>query len=168
LMVSEYQDQFDRYVRDGHKAFHEGNLEKATTLLKQANAIFPRHTHTLFLLGRALGKKGAYGEALEYLDEYIQLKPYNADAYIIAGYCYYALDNFPLAIEYFNRSLNIRKDNPQALYNIIRIYLKQGKRKEARQLFDELEMLRPGHPRVEDLRKVFPAEKVQVIQSSSD
>ncbi|MBI40296.1 MAG: hypothetical protein CMF59_11900 [Leptospiraceae bacterium] len=167
LMVSEYQDQFDRYVRDGHKAFHEGNLEKATSLLKQANAIFPRHTHTLFLLGRALGKKGAYGEALEYLDEYIQLKPYNADAYIIAGYCYYALDNFPLAIEYFNRSLNIRKDNPQALYNIIRIYLKQDKKKEAQQLFQELDMLRPGHPRIEELRKVFPPDKVQVIQQQS-
>lgn len=164
LMVSEYQDQFDRYVRDGHKAFHEGNLEKATTLLKQANAIFPRHTHTLFLLGRALGKKGAYGEALEYLDEYIQLKPYNADAYIITGFCYYGLGNHPLALENFNRSLNIRKDNPQALYNIIRIFLKQGRRQEARQLFDELEMLRPGHHRVEDLRKVFPQEKLTVVQ----
>lgn len=164
LMVSEYQDQFDRYVRDGHKAFHEGSLEKATSLLKQANAIFPRHTHTLFLLGRALGKKGEYQEALKYLDDYILLKPYNADAYIIAGYCYYCLGNYPLAIENFNRSLNIRKDNPQAIYNIIRIYLKQGKRSEAVQLFNELKMLRPGHPRVEELSAIFPPEKPRIIE----
>lgn len=165
LMVSEYQDQFDKFVREGHRSFQEGNLEKATSLLRQAHAIFPKHTHTLFLLGRALGKKGNYEEALEFLIEYLQLKPYNADAYIIAGYCYYALGNDALAIEYFNRSMNIRKNNPQALYNMIRIHLKHGKKAEARALFDELVVLRPGHPRVEELRTIFPEEKKPMIQN---
>ncbi|MCB1170028.1 MAG: SpoIIE family protein phosphatase [Leptospiraceae bacterium] len=164
LMVSEYQDQFDRYVREGHRAFHEGKLEKATSLLKQAHAIFPKHTHTLFLLGRALGKKGEFEEALEYLVEYLQLKPYNADAYIIAGYCYYMLGNDALAIEYFNRSLNIRKGNPQALYNLIRIFLKQENMAEAKSLFEELVVQRPEHPRVQELRKIFPEEKPSAVE----
>ncbi|MCB1139494.1 MAG: SpoIIE family protein phosphatase [Leptospiraceae bacterium] len=164
LMVSEYQDQFDRYVREGHRAFHEGKLEKAVSLLKQAHAIFPKHTHTLFLLGRALGKKGEFEEALEYLVEYLQLKPYNADAYIIAGYCYYMQGNDALAIEYFNRSLNIRKGNPQALYNLIRIFLKQENKVEAKSLFEELVVQRPEHPRVQELRKIFPEEKPSVIE----
>ncbi|MCB1306158.1 MAG: SpoIIE family protein phosphatase, partial [Leptospiraceae bacterium] len=155
LMVSEYQDQFDRYVRDGYHAFVAGNLDTACSKLKQAHAIFPKHTHTLFLLGRALGKKGEYEEALQYLDEYILLKPYNADAYIIAGYCYYSMGNYPLAIESFNRSLNIRANNPQALYNLIRIYRVLGDEKEARSKFKELESIRPGHPRVEQMRPLF-------------
>lgn len=148
LMVSEQQGQFDSLVVKSRQSYHKGNLEEATGYLQKAISIFPRHTHTLFNLGRYLARTGHYPEAIGHLTHYIELKPYNADAYIILGYCHYKSGNLSVAVEDFNRSLSLRQNNPTALYNLTRIYLKLGKLQEAEQTFTQLQLLRPEDERV--------------------
>ncbi len=127
------------------RSYHSGQVSQACNLLKKAISIFPRQTSALFLLGKYLALDGKYEEAVEYLRQYNDLKPYNADSYRILGYCYYRLGNLESASEQFKRALGLRWENPSVLYNQTLVLLQLRQYEEAQKLFDYFEHTNPGH-----------------------
>ncbi|MCE9600044.1 MAG: SpoIIE family protein phosphatase [Spirochaetia bacterium] len=152
VMLSERLDEFNDTMKDARRAYDSGNVQEACVLLKQAISIFPRQTNALFLLGKYLALDGNFEDSLEYLRQYNLLKPYNADAFRIMGYCSYKLGNLETASEMFKRSLGLRWENPSVLYNQVQTLIKLQHLDEARKLFDYFEQFSPGHPLVGKLR----------------
>ncbi|MCS6983832.1 MAG: SpoIIE family protein phosphatase [Leptospiraceae bacterium] len=155
VSLSERVSEFDHLVYEARRLWNEGNRHAACQKLREAIQIFPRHTNTLFLLGKYLALTGQYQEATEYLTSYTMLKPYNADAYTLLAYCAYHLGYLEKAVEELKRSLSLRTENPSALYNLVKVYLAMGKHDEAYHTFSALEFLRPQNPRVIALRKKY-------------
>ena len=155
IMLSEREEEFNEMVREARRKNHAGNLAEACETLRAAIQIFPRHTPSLFLLGKYLFQARQFSEAADVLAQYNALKPYNADSYTILAECAYLSDNVPLAIDHIKRSLSLRVENPGALYLAARVYDSAGQREEAIQAFRELEHLRPADHRTAELRELL-------------
>lgn len=155
MMLSEREDEFNAMVRDARKKHNDGQVTEACELLREATKIFPRHTPSLFLLGKYLFQARRFGEASDYLNQYNALKPYNADSYTILAECALLTNNVPLAVDHVKRSLSLRSENPGALYLAARIYDSVGRREEAIEAFRELEHLRPRDHRTAEIRDLL-------------
>ncbi len=155
IMLSEREAEFNELVRTARRRHNEGDLIAACEILKEAAAIFPRHTQTLFLLGKYHFQAELFTTAIDYLHQYNALKPYNADSYTILSECAWRLGNPGLAVEHFKRSLSLRPENPGALYLAARIYHDEDRMDEAREAFRELEQLRPHDHRTKELRSLL-------------
>ncbi|MCR9143136.1 MAG: SpoIIE family protein phosphatase [bacterium] len=155
MVLSEREEEFNAMVREARKKHNDGQLEEACELLREATQIFPRHTPSLFLLGKYLFQARRFGEAADYLNQYNALKPYNADSYTILAECALLTKNVPLAIDHVKRSLSLRPENPGALYLAARIYDSVGRREEALEAFRELEHLRPRDHRTAEIRDLL-------------
>ncbi|MCB1199221.1 MAG: tetratricopeptide repeat protein [Leptospiraceae bacterium] len=104
-------------------------------------------------MGRFLTRNKQYEDAIDYLNQYNVLKPYNADAYTILAVCEFRIGNIEKAYDELKRSLSLRNDNPSALYNLVKVQMALGQNNEAHSSFAALEFLRPNHPRVQALKK---------------
>ena len=162
ITLSERVEEFEKLINRARAEHNSGNLNRACAALRSAIEIFPRHTNTLFLLGKYLARSGKYEEAAEYLYQYTGLKPYNADALTILAYCSYKLKRFEKAKEELKRSLSLRSENPSALYNLIKVHIKLAEFNEAENVLSALEFLRPKHPKVSILR-----QRIEVAKSRS-
>lgn len=159
IMVSERLEEFTAYSRNAHLLFNQRDIRGACSELRRAISIFPRHTTTLFLLGKYLAMDGQYDEAAGYLLAYNELKPYNADAYTILGYCSYQMKNYPIAADHFKRSISIRSENPSALFNLARTQIRMGQTGAAEGTIRDLEGVRPGYPHLSRLKRILEAGK---------
>ena len=155
IVLSEREGEFNDLIRDARKKHNAGEVDAACEILRHAITIFPRHTPSLFLLGKYLFQARRFGEATEYLNQYNALKPYNADSYTILAECALLTGNVPLAIDHIKRSLSLRTENPGALYLAARVYDSVGRRAEALEAFHELEHLRPRDHRTEEIRDLL-------------
>jgi serine phosphatase RsbU (regulator of sigma subunit) len=167
ITLSERVEEFEKLINRARAEHNSGNLNRACAALRSAIEIFPRHTNTLFLLGKYLARSGKYEEAAEYLYQYTGLKPYNADALTIVAYCSYKLIRFEKAKEELKRSLSLRSENPSALYNLIKVHIKLAEFEEAENVLSALEFLRPKHPKVSILRQRIEAAKNRAKDDSS-
>ncbi len=155
IMLSERQDEFNECLKQARTFYNARNYSKACERLKHATSIFPRHTSTLYMLGKYLALSGSYKEAIDYLYQYNILNPYNADSFTILAYCAYKLGNYQKAHDELKRSLSLRSENPAALYNLIRVHLKMGRLDEARNIYSALEYLKPHNEKVQKLKEVL-------------
>ncbi len=155
VSLSERVQEFEELVFKARTAWNNKEKQKACSLLREAIAIFPRHTNTLFLLGKYLALNAEYNDAAEYLQQYILLKPYNADAYTLTAYCSFHLGNYEKALDELKRSLSLRSENPSALYNMVRVYLALNRQEDARTTLSALEFLRPNNDKVKALKKKY-------------
>lgn len=159
ITLSERVQEFEKLINRARAEHNSGNLNRACAALRSAIEIFPRHTNTLFLLGKYLARSGKYEEAADYLYQYTGLKPYNADALTILAYCSYKLKRFEKAKEELKRSLSLRSENPSALYNLVKVHIKLAEFVDAENVLSALEFLRTKHPKVALLR-----EKIQIAK----
>lgn len=155
MVLSEREEEFNDLVREARRIHNDGQVTEACEILREATTIFPRHTPSLFLLGKYLFQAQRFGEATDYLNQYNALKPYNADSYTILAECALLSKNAPLAIDHIKRSLSLRTENPGALYLAARVYDSVGRREEALEAFRELEHLRPRDHRTEEIRDLL-------------
>jgi tetratricopeptide (TPR) repeat protein len=61
------------------------------------------------------------------------------------GKFYFLSGNYSEALEHFNRTLSMNKNNSEALYNIGLIYEHQHLREEAQKMFERALALNPGY-----------------------
>ena len=159
LMLSERLPEFESNLKAAKDAYQNGNLDEACEILKKAADIFPRHADTLYLMGKFLTRNKKYKEALGYLQKYIELKPYDANAYTILAHCFFKLGNFQKAQDESKRSLSLKSNNPSALYSLIQVYIALGKIDDARNVYSALEFLKPADKRVSKLRLKLKLEE---------
>ncbi len=158
IMVSERLEEFNGYSRSARAHFNRRDIRGACSELRRAISIFPRHTTTLFLLGKYLAMDKQYEEAAGYLQAYNELKPYNADAYTILGFCSYQMKNYPIAADHFKRSISIRSENPSALFNLARTQIRMGHHEEAKGTVRDLEGVRPAYAHLAKLKRILDVQ----------
>ena len=120
----------------------------------------------LLLLGEEYLAEGKYEEAIEIYKEIVKkepLMPTLAKACNDCGAAYASLEQYEMAIGFFNAALNLREylmdEGISTCYNIGQIYRIMGDDEKAEQYFKRGDMTKQEHKRRdEEARRIFSAE----------
>jgi len=130
-----------------------GRPQEAVPQLREALRLDPTRTdvagalvHILQDQSQTVIDSGDLGKALTLLNEARGYAPDNADLQFGFGMLALRLSLQQDAIEAFQRTLQLRKSDPLALYNLGRAFMGLSKFDDARQQFEEYVNLRPGDP----------------------
>jgi Tfp pilus assembly protein PilF len=141
-------------------------LPDVVKLLRRAAQLRPNDEETQVALGNAhldLGQinkdKEAYKTARDFYAKALSLNPGNADVQNDLGLTYFLSDppEYDRAIAEFQKALKIKTDHEKALENLVRVYLAQGKTKEAEEHLKRLKTVNPQN----DFLTEFEAQLAQ-------
>jgi len=88
-----------------------------------------------------LAEAGRHEEALEYIQEYLNLSPNNAEALNDAGAILHCLNRSDEAVEYLVKARNLQPDSAEIMWNLSETYLAVGKAAEAMKLLDDMKRM---------------------------
>ena len=103
-----------------------GNLDTASTLLKEAILLKPEYAEAYNTLGGVLQNQGKFNEAEEIYRNGLTLKPDHAETYNNLGTLLKKQNRFDEAIANYKRAISIRPDYAEAYYNLANSYKEQG------------------------------------------
>ena len=129
--VSPHLEEYKTFVSEAERHYRAKNYSLACDALIKANEILPRDLWTLFSLGKFYAKNKEYENAIKFLEEYNNLKTYNADACLIMGYCYFKLSQYEKAEEKLHSSISLRAENIPAMFNLAKTQLRLQKKEDA-------------------------------------
>jgi len=120
----------------------------------------------LLLLGEEYLAEGKYEEAIEVYKEIVKKEPIlptMAKACNDCGAAYASLEQYEMAIGFFNAALNLSEylmdEGISTCYNIGQIYRIMGDNNKAEQYFNRGDMIKQEHKRRdEEARRIFSAE----------
>jgi CRP-like cAMP-binding protein len=122
-----------------------GDVTARLTQLRSAMA--PGQQFSLLLsLGLSCRKLGRYTEALNYLNEAVNLRPASADAYYELGSVYRQVDQHERAISALEEAIRLRPDFVDAYNQLGIAYYDQGQYEEALTVFQATTQLEPHNP----------------------
>lgn len=118
--------------------------EEAETLLRQLRSQNPSHAPTALALARLLHHTGHDGESLEHWRAYVRLEPQFFGVWLEYAQSLTEVHDWWAADEAYNRAQTLAPGNPliRALRADLRVL--EGKREEARTLYQEALKLAPG------------------------
>jgi len=99
--------------------------DSATARLKTYSADHPEDTASLFTLGLAAKKEGAYEEAERCFQKILDRTPRHTAARINLGNVYSAIKNPDMAIEQYQQALALTPTSAAAHYNLSRAYMQK-------------------------------------------
>ena len=130
-----------------------GRPQEALPQLREAIRIDPSRSdaagalvHILQDQSQTAVDAGDFGKALALLNEARGYAPDNADVQFGFGVLALRLSLQQDAIEAFQKTLQLRKNDPLAFYNLGRAFMGLSKFEDARQQFAEYVKIRPGDP----------------------
>ncbi len=86
--------------------------------------------------------KKEFATSLHHWKEIVQLDTLHAEAYLYCGFCHYRLQQFDEATRYYQKALELNPEFQQGINNNQGlVYVKQGKFKEAKELFSQYEQV---------------------------
>lgn len=88
-----------------------------------------------------LAETGKHEEALEYINEYLNSSPNDAEALNDAGAILHCLGRADEAVEYLLKARNSQPDSAEIVWNLSETYLAAGKANEATELFDDMDRM---------------------------
>jgi tetratricopeptide (TPR) repeat protein len=109
----------------------EGDLENATNLLKELQAIEPTNEEIYIQQASILSKKNKHQEAIDLLKTALTLTDDEVDVLAMIGMEYLYLDNFYEARFNFAKCLEVDFEDVSSLYNIIYCFDMENKNAEA-------------------------------------
>ncbi len=120
----------------------------------------------LLLLGEEYLAKAKYEEAISVYKEIVKKEPILptlAKACNDCGAAYASLEQYEMAIGFFNATLNLREylmdEGISACYNLGQVYKIMGDEEKAEQYFKRGDMIKQEHKRRdEEARRIFSAE----------
>jgi tetratricopeptide (TPR) repeat protein len=157
-------DLFNRVVRNdpnlapgrahlGLLYLQMGRPQEAVPQLREALHLDPARTdaagalvHILQDQSQAAVNAGKINEAMGLLNEARRIAPDNADVQYAFGLLALRLWLLPDAVRALQKTLELRKNDPLALYNLGRAFTELSKFEEARQQFAEYIRIRPDDP----------------------
>ncbi|MCF6279085.1 MAG: tetratricopeptide repeat protein [Flavobacteriaceae bacterium] len=107
------------------------NLERATTILNEIEAIEPNNEEVYIQKASILSKKDDHKGAIEYLKKALMFASEEADVLALLGMEYLYLDNFDSARLNFAKCLDVDFDDYSSLYNVIYCFEMQNQHQEA-------------------------------------
>ena len=105
--------------------------------------------------GQQFYREKNYDWALEKFHEAVALKPGDALLLNNLGFVCYVMGRYDEALKYLQKTLTVGPLRKEAHLNIADLYLKLGRRAEARQHYEQFLTLNPNSPRAEDVRRTL-------------
>ncbi|MFW5803320.1 MAG: tetratricopeptide repeat protein [Verrucomicrobiota bacterium] len=129
-----------------------GKDQEAADTLRQAWQGAPDHFYAAYFFGWSLARMQQYGEALEPLEQAVQLRPDHTQARILLGRCCLE-QNLPAGVEHLQeldrRNALANADERAVLHNDVAYLLVMAdQHRQARQEFDQAADLDPDNPRI--------------------
>ena len=86
-----------------------------------------------------LAEAGRHNEALDYIQEYLNSSPNDAEALNDVGAIFHCMGYSDEAVNHLIKARSLQPDSAEILWNLSETYLSIGKAKEAMELFDDME-----------------------------
>lgn len=109
----------------------------ATTLLNEILAREPANAKALHHLGLVKFNTGKYAEAIKDFEKALAADSKSFQSRFLMGDCYRAMDDYKKAEEQFRKAIEIKED-VFAMLNLADAIVKQGRFKEAEEVFDKI------------------------------
>lgn len=133
-------------VEDAVEMLREERTAEAIPMLRAAVERDPANAYAHFYLGTALAAEGKHGPALAAFTEAERHAPAYLGAVVAKGWCLHELDRLAEAVRAGERALELRAEDPDALYLLGVVHADRGARREA---VDYLERFLATNPDVE-------------------
>ena len=103
-----------------------GQLKEAETIFRQVLAVNRNHFDALHGLGLVAMNLGMFSNAAELIRSALQQNPFDYTAHNNLGIALMQQGNLDEAVQSFNKSLSIKQDYANALYNLARAHQELG------------------------------------------
>src|SRR4030043_2391818 len=108
--------EMEGQIKEAFEKIIQQDYDGSITILKDALAKDPKDSNALYLIGLSYSKKQMYAEAVEALTQVIQLAPKFPPANFELAICYQNQGENEKALEYFQKTLELDANNPDAAY----------------------------------------------------
>lgn len=103
--------------------YRRGELDQAERYFREAARCAPGEVSAWTNLGATLMKQQRYGAAVPVLEHALELRPGLAEAQLDVGVCHSRLDNNAVAIDHYQKAIQLNPDLHQAHANLVNAYL---------------------------------------------
>ena len=117
----------EAYAGIGFLLSDENNPKSAIKFLKHAHTLSPYNTDYMYVIIEEYNKIGEYDNALKFVNEILDLNPYDENVYISMMECNVLKDDPDKAMESLERGLLILPNNAALLYRKAFLYFAQDK-----------------------------------------
>ncbi len=136
--LEEYLSSEDYYI-EGVKEYSAGDLEKAETLMRRCIAIDPEHDAAYYYIAAIHMQKGLAQEAIQYIDEAIQLAPENDWYKLTLARLYNGIGEVGFAISTYEDLIEKNSSKSSYYYELIDLYARSGDYAKALLTLDRIE-----------------------------
>jgi TolB-like protein/Flp pilus assembly protein TadD len=120
------------------------NYGLAETTFEQVRQMLPGSSEALHALGLVTRRQGHWDESIAYFEKALALDPRNAALLMEAAHTCVMLRQFPAALKLYDRALDIKPNDPDAMAAKASIYQAQGKLQEAARLLSQISAQTPS------------------------
>jgi serine/threonine protein kinase/Tfp pilus assembly protein PilF len=106
--------------------------------------LFPGSSDAPYALGRVTRREGHWAESIPYFEQALALDPRNVELLNAAALTYIALKQYPAALKLFDRVLDIKPNDLDAMANKARIYQALGNLQEAAKFLSAINETSPA------------------------
>lgn len=140
---ADVDDPTGRVLREATKAYYDGRVEEAFTMLREEAQLAAGDPRPMLLGARFLLISERADEALGLTNQAIQMVPNNADGYYIKGTILMGMRQFPEAEVEFQHALELAPEHTATMNDMAVLMMEQGRNDEARALLERALELRP-------------------------
>jgi tetratricopeptide (TPR) repeat protein len=149
LAVNEYNKELQVY---GAKvALQQQNAAEAEKLLREAIAIDPGYVEAALTLTKVFIQEERYEDVIDCLGELISFGETDPQYDWDLAVAYQKLENYSDALNHYRHAYTSFKDDSSFLYDYAYFLLEEGKREEAKPLFEKLIQLDPTNIELQDV-----------------
>lgn len=113
-------------LQSGQTSLNLGNPKDAMMFYDKILEYDPHYVEALLKKGHILGKLGRYDHAIIYYDK-VLFQEENLLALLNKGLAHHYIGQYNIAIQCFNKVLDVKPKNTTALYNKASSFIKSGK-----------------------------------------
>ena len=149
LAVNEYNKELQVY---GAKvAMKQQNVDEAEKLLREAIAIDPGYVEAALTLTKIFLQEERYENVIDCLKELINFGETDPQYDWDLAVSYQKIEKYSDALNHYRHAYTSFKDDSSFLYDYAHFLLEEGKREEAKPLFEKLIQLDPTNIELQDL-----------------
>jgi tetratricopeptide (TPR) repeat protein len=105
----------------------------------------PEKFRPQYNLGTQLGQRGILGEARDALEQSIRIKPDSSMAHNQLGNVYLLTNQLKQAERHYTLATEYDPDNAEALFNLARVLISQGRHKEQKEVLEQFIEVAPPY-----------------------
>ncbi|MGD8607364.1 MAG: tetratricopeptide repeat protein [Myxococcales bacterium] len=134
--MDEFQSKRWEAAEEGIELLHAGDADRAIDELLRVVRDDPENEYAYHFLGHAYFEKEAFPEALKSYVEALRLAPDYVGAMVGAGQTLRMMGEYDRAIRMGRRVLEIRQDDPDALFLVGAAHFQKGENQPAKQYLE--------------------------------